>query len=125
MTRDCNLNCKYCFMLEKNKFKGELIDFDLLKKIIDRIATQRIINNMTNQLLQIVLHGGEALLLGNKKLYEILEYMTVKFNKHGIEFTLACQTNGTLLTDEMMKILSKFEVNLYDVKDHLVQALQS
>ena len=45
MTRDCNLNCKYCFMQNKEDFKGERIDFELFKKIINRITEQRIINN--------------------------------------------------------------------------------
>jgi len=112
MTRDCNLNCKYCFMQNKHDFKGELIEFDLLKKIIERIIEQRIINNRTTFSLQLVLHGGEVLLLGKKRLYEILEYITLEFNKNKIAYSFACQTNATLLTDEIAKILHKFEVNI-------------
>lgn len=112
MTRDCNLNCKYCFMLNKGDHKGELIEFNMLKKIINIIVEQRLINNRENEALQLVLHGGEVLLLGKKRLYEILDYITDTFNNNNLLYSLACQTNATLLNDEIMKILNKFNVNV-------------
>lgn len=112
MTRDCNLNCKYCFMQNKGDFKGELIDFELFKKIIDRIADQRVINERQNVALELVFHGGELLLLGEKRLTEILEYTTTTFQQNDIKFDLACQTNATLLNDSMTKLLSKYKVGV-------------
>jgi len=112
LTRDCNLNCKYCFMQNKKKHKGEIIDFELFKKIINRIIDQRLINNIQNEQLTLVFHGGEALLLGEKKLYQILEYTTNMFNFYGINYRLGCQTNATLINDTIAKIFNKFEVHL-------------
>jgi len=112
MTRDCNLNCKYCFMQNKGEFKGEIIEFELLQKIILRIVEQRVINNLQNQPIQLVLHGGEVLLLGEKRLYDILEFITKTFVKNDIKYTLACQTNATLLDDKIAKVFSLFEVNV-------------
>ena len=112
MTRDCNLNCKYCFMQNKEDFKGERIDFELFKKIINRITEQRIINNKQKDNLSLVFHGGEALILGKEKLYQIFEYTTNVFLANNITYSLALQTNATLIDDEMAKILSKFEINL-------------
>lgn len=112
MTRDCNLNCKYCFMQNKGDYPGELIDFNLFRKIIDRIIEQRIINGRGNSNLELVLHGGEVLLLGKKRLYEILNYATSAFTVNNVKFSLSCQTNATLLTEEIARILSEFNVNV-------------
>jgi radical SAM protein with 4Fe4S-binding SPASM domain len=99
-------------MQNKGDFPGELIEFDLLKKIVDRIVTQRLINGRQNWVLNFVLHGGEVLLLGKKRLYEILEYITTTFKANGIAYSLGSQTNATLLTEEIAMILSKFEVSV-------------
>lgn len=112
MTRDCNLNCKYCFMQNKGDYLGELIDFELFKKIINRIGEQRIVNGRTNIPLQLVFHGGEVLLLGKKRLYEMLMYVTTYFHKNNILYNLGCQTNATLLDEEIATILGKFEVSV-------------
>jgi len=111
MTRDCNLNCKYCFMLEKEKYKDEIIDFELFKKIVLKIIQQRKTNNRNNQ-LHFILHGGELLLLGYKKLNEILEFITIKFKENNINYSLGCQTNATLLTEEIAQLFNKFNVNV-------------
>ena len=112
MTRDCNLNCKYCFMQNKGDFKGELIDFDLFKKIIDRIAEQRYINNLEERQLHLVLHGGEVLLLGVERLKNMLEYISSTFNNKNICYDIACQTNATLLDDNICQLFNKFNVNI-------------
>lgn len=112
MTRDCNLNCKYCFMLEKDHYKDERIDFELYKKIIDRIVEQRLLNRNLDEELTLVFHGGEALMIGKEKLYKIAEYATNQFRKHGIKYNLGMQTNATLLDEDFAKILNKFEISV-------------
>ena len=112
MTRDCNLNCKYCFMQNKGEHKGELIDFELYKKIINQIAEQRYINGRDKIPLQLVFHGGEVLLLGKKRFYEMLTYTVALFQTRGIQYALGCQTNATLLDDDFAAMLTKFEVSV-------------
>lgn len=111
-TRDCNLDCKYCFMKEKNLYKGEIIDFELFKKIVQRIIKQRLENNLQDQRLSISLHGGEFLLVGKERLYKMLEYMKTEFHKNNINHDLGCQTNATLIDDEFAKIFQKFDVRI-------------
>ena len=112
VTRDCNLSCKYCFMKEKHKHKGEIIDLELFKKIIQRIIKQRIVNHREKMNLSFVLHGGEALIIGAENLYKMLEYMKTEFMRNGIQHSIACQTNATLLDDDIIKTFQKFEVTL-------------
>ena len=112
LTRDCNLNCKYCFMKEKEDYKGEVIDFELFKKIVQRIIHQRTVNGRQKIPLSISLHGGEFLMVGKERLYLMLEYMKYHFFINGIQHDIGCQTNATLLDDDIIKIFQKFEVRI-------------
>lgn len=111
-TRDCNLNCKYCFMKNKKDFKGEIIDFDLYKKIIDRIAEQQILNYVPGRKLHLVFHGGEVLMLGAERLYKMLEYASSVFTGSNLPHSFACQTNATLLNNDIAKTFQKFDVRV-------------
>ena len=73
LTRDCNLNCKYCLMHEKYKHKNEIIDFTLFQKIINRIAEQRLLNDLADQTLNLVFHGGEHTLAGTNHSIKFLD----------------------------------------------------
>lgn len=112
MTRDCNLNCKYCFMLEKDKYKGERIDYELFKKIIDKIVKQRVINGLTKHELTIVFHGGEPTLIGKEKFRKFLEYIKTEFEKNNVKYSLGMQTNATLLDDEFAQILHEYNMSV-------------
>lgn len=112
MTRDCNLRCEYCLMKEKDLHRGEIIDFDLFKKIVDRIIEQRIINHRADILLDFNFHGGEFTLLGKKRFYQYLEYAYTQFSNHGVHVNFGMQTNGTLLDDEFLNIIKKFGCNV-------------
>lgn len=112
MTKSCNLNCKYCFMLDKGKpIKENLISQELVEKIINQIAAQRIINGRLGS-LQLVLHGGEVLLLGPDRFYKILDYSKKTFDRYNIPYSFSIQTNATLLNEEFAKILHEFDVHV-------------
>lgn len=112
LTRDCNLRCKYCYQLEKDKYKGEIIDFSLYKKIINRIADQRIQNNRNNIPLQFNFHGGECTLVGYNNFQKYLEYLTQVFLEKKIRFRLGIQTNGSLLSQELLDLFHRYNVNI-------------
>lgn len=112
LTRDCNLNCKYCFMTNKSDYKGEIISDEVFKGIIDKIIEQRIIQRKQHDPVTIVFHGGEALLVGHKRLYQFAEYITDRMNRNECKFNLGMQTNAVLLDDEFAKILNKFEIHV-------------
>jgi len=112
MTKDCNLNCSYCFMKDKEEDKGKLISFELYRKITDRIAEQRVVSGKENEELSFILHGGEVLLLGEKELYKRLDYAKNVFDKNNLNYNFGCQSNITLLTDDIAKVLQKFDVKI-------------
>lgn len=112
LTRGCNLNCKYCLMQEKDKHRGEIIDFELFKKIINRIAEQRLLNGKAHEELHINFHGGECTLAGKYNFIRFLDYLTKTYNELNLNYRLGMQTNGLLLDEEFLKILRHYNVSV-------------
>lgn len=113
MTKACNLNCKYCFMLDRPPNVPEnYIDQEMFERIIDQIIAQRVIQGLEGYTLTLVLHGGEVLILGKERLRQILEYASTQFKKYGITYNLGTQTNGILLDEEMIELLVQYGVSV-------------
>ncbi len=90
ITRDCNLNCIFCFnncSPGKGMYMSEPID--LLKKLLRE--------NVTN----IEITGGEPLL--HKNINEILEFSLQNFE------SVALLTNGVLLNKEILDIVEAYK----------------
>lgn len=112
LTRDCNLNCKYCFMTNKHEFKGEILPIELFKKMVDELIKIRITHHETSSRLSLIFHGGEALMVGKDKFEEYCKYITDEFAKHNLHLNLGIQTNATLLDDEYAALLKKYDVHV-------------
>lgn len=88
----CNLNCKYCYYLDKAKLYAEqyVMPLDVLEKTIKDYIS---IND--NENIVFDWHGGEPLLLGLDYFKKIVEIQhKYSCNKHIFN---TIQTNGTLL----------------------------
>lgn len=93
ITNNCNYNCIYCF----GKFNSkEKLTIDEQKKIIDSIDQYFKNNHIVNGRINFA--GGEPLL--SRDLNELIEYTCSK----GIKVSII--TNGSLLTDEIIKLWS-------------------
>lgn len=112
LTRDCNLKCKYCYVLDKDLYKHEKIDFTLYKHLIDRIADQRIINGKKDQILNLNFHGGEVTMVGKKHFKRCAEYAAKVFSSRGVAFHLGMQTNGSLLDEEFLEIIKFYGLTI-------------
>lgn len=93
----CNLNCAYCFYLEKAQLfpKGE--DFRMSDAVLSAFIQQYD--------GEFVWQGGEPTLLGLDFFRRVLELQN-KFKKEK-PFRNCLQTNGTLLNDEWCEFLKK------------------
>lgn len=111
VTRDCNLRCKYCYVKNKDNFKGEIVSFETFKDIINRVINDRKDMPKKNE-LNFVFHGGEPLLLGADKLKLYLGYASRKFLDNNIPCRFAMQTNLTLLSEDILMVLHEYNVNL-------------
>lgn len=103
----CNLNCNYCYFVEKNKittpFPLENLD-NILKEFFAKTTCD----------VTLVFHGGEPLMASADWIDNACE-IAKKYafvNEHEVCFHL--QTNGTLLTDKHIEVLKKhkFTVNV-------------
>lgn len=100
----CNLDCKYCFYLEKeNLYPGNsrwTMSEEVLETYIrDYIETQSI------PVISFAWQGGEPTLLGVDYFRKVLELEKKYANGKGIEN--AFQTNGVLLDDEWCEFLAE------------------
>lgn len=96
----CNLNCKYCYYLEKaNLYRDEdkagrfTMSDDLLEKFIESY-----IESQTSPNVLFCWHGGETLMRPLSFYKRVVELQKRYSRGRHIDNTL--QTNGTLLTDE-------------------------
>ena len=102
----CNLDCSYCFYLDKEAlFKEEdsrRMPFDVLETYIeDYIASQ------PNDSVSFAWQGGEPTLLGVDYFRKVVELQ--KKHAKGKRIENAFQTNGTLLNDEWCAFFRKHD----------------
>ncbi len=93
----CNLDCKYCFYLEKEKLFPSNENFKMSDEVLDAYIRQYIDQQNASE-INFAWQGGEPTLLGVPFFRKVVELQ----NKyaHGKQISNAIQTNGTLLDDE-------------------------
>ena len=100
----CNLNCEYCFYLEKLSLfpKGEnyVMSDEVLQAYINKYITLQ-----PTPVVGFVWQGGEPTLLGLDFYKRVVE-LQLPFAKQK-EITNSLQTNGTLLDDEWCEFLKE------------------
>ena len=93
----CNLRCKYCYYLEKDKLykqcKNHVISDEMLEKFI-----KEYIEAQTTPQVLFTWHGGETLMRPISFYKRALELQRIY--GRGRQIDNCIQTNGTLLTDE-------------------------
>jgi uncharacterized protein len=100
----CNLNCEYCFYLEKQALFGA----DEKYRMSDKVLSTFITNYITSQptpVVEFVWQGGEPTLLGIDFFKRVIELQKPFAATKTVMNSL--QTNGTLLTDEWCQFLKK------------------
>ncbi len=100
----CNLNCEYCFYLEKQALFGAGEKY----RMSDEVLSAYITNYITSQptpMVEFVWQGGEPTLLGLDFFKRVIELQQPFRGQKTISNAL--QTNGTLLNDEWCKFLAK------------------
>ena len=106
----CNINCKYCYvynMGDDNWSRMEkLMASETMEAICDSLAE---LSKNQKRYFSVVLHGGEPFLLGTLKLEYLLKKLRNCLSNH---YPISIQTNGILITDEILDICSKYQVSV-------------
>lgn len=110
VTQDCQLSCKYCYLVKKNK--NEEMSFDVAKSAIDYLLTNRFLRS--DKMIVFDFIGGEPL-LRIRLIDEIMDYAILRMNKlyNNFQYVIRIVTNGLLYGNEtVQKFIWKYKENL-------------
>ena len=93
----CNLRCKYCYYLEKDKLYKQCKNHVISDELFEKFIKEYIEAQTTPQVL-FTWHGGETLMRPISFYKRALELQRIY--GRGRQIDNCIQTNGTLLTDE-------------------------
>jgi uncharacterized protein len=100
----CNLNCEYCFYLEKQALFGASEKYRMTDEVLSRFIANYI-NSQPTPVVEFVWQGGEPTLLGID-FFKKVTALQRPFARHKAIMN-SLQTNGILLTDEWCDFLKK------------------
>lgn len=97
----CNLDCKYCFFLEKEAlYPGS--SFRMGDDVLEHYVRQVIESHQAPE-ITIAWQGGEPTLMGLEFFRRVMEVVR-RHQRPGTSITHTVQTNGTQLTDEWCEL---------------------
>ncbi len=99
----CNLDCKYCFYLEKEKLFPSNENFRMTDETLEAYIRQYIEQQHVPE-ISFAWQGGEPTLMGVNFFRKVVELQ--KKHANGKVISNALQTNGTLLDDEWCEFLA-------------------
>lgn len=100
----CNLNCGYCFYLEKKRLVPRGPSWVMSREVLEQFVRQTIEGHRA-PVVQFAWQGGEPTLLGVEFFRRVIELQAKYANGKRIEN--AIQTNGTLLDDRFCEFLAE------------------
>lgn len=105
----CNINCTYCYMynLADSTWKAQpkFMSIETFERMLHRIRDH--IRTHSLPRIDFILHGGEPLLVGARKLDLYFSSFWRILSDTGIKPVLGLQTNGLLLDDSIGEVLAK------------------
>lgn len=99
----CNLNCAYCYYLEKSKLYSNLRQMRMSEELLENF-TKQFIEAHQVPVVSFTWQGGEPTLMGLDFFRKAIEYQ--KKYAGGKQIENAFQTNGTRLNDDWCKFFS-------------------
>jgi uncharacterized protein len=99
----CNLDCKYCFYLEKEKLYGKKSDWAMSEDVLESYIRQ-FIEAQNTPVISFAWQGGEPTILGVEYFRRVVELQKKYANGKKVEN--AFQTNGVLLDDPWGEFLA-------------------
>ena len=106
----CNINCTYCYVYNQGDTSWQRLPKHMSPMTIDAVVRQlRDLYKQQKAGFAVVLHGGEPLLMPPALLALLLEELA---NGLPPQCSISIQTNGTLISDELLTLCLKTNVTL-------------
>ncbi|WP_165585145.1 cyclophane-forming radical SAM/SPASM peptide maturase YhhB [Chryseobacterium soli] len=106
----CNINCSYCYVYNMGDSNWTTMEKQMTEPTMLAIAKSLTeLADFQDQRFSIVLHGGEPLLIGAKKLDFFLSLLR---NSLGVDYPISIQTNGILISSQILDICSKNKTSI-------------
>ena len=106
----CNLNCSYCYVYHMGddawRNQPKRMSTETGAQIAEQLGA---VYRAQQTPFSVVLHGGEPLLLGRKRLSELLAALRAELPS---PCGLHIQTNGLLLSEEIIDVLVAYDVGI-------------
>lgn len=106
VSNNCNLKCKYCFIENNIKNNNEIknMNYNVIDNFLEKyslyLKSQKIVS------ANIIFYGGEPLIN-----WDIVKYCVEK-GRNLFPFNFSIITNGTLLNDEKLDLIKKYNVGI-------------
>lgn len=96
----CNIDCKYCYYLEKEKFYPAEKKFRMTPPVLEKYVRSTIEASVRAGMSEVTFawQGGEPTILGVPYFEQIIALQR-RYRPEGVQISNAIQTNGTMLDD--------------------------
>ncbi|CAI7976059.1 Radical SAM domain protein [Frankia sp. Hr75.2] len=109
----CNLSCTYCYVYHQADQNWRTQPVTMSPAVVEATAHRLSAHARRHELprMQIILHGGEPLLVGHDYLRDIAERVLATVGTDtAVEFVL--QTNGTLIDEVFLELCREFRIQV-------------
>ena len=100
----CNMRCRYCFYADEMKNRETSVYPHMTPELLD-IMVRRVIRS-ADSAVNFLFQGGEPTLIGLPFFRQLVQ-LERKYNTRGLRISNAVQTNGYMLSDEMIEFFAK------------------
>ena len=113
ITERCNINCTYCYMFNRGNNDYEQHPVYISDETI--AATSQFLAHGAQfygtKEVRIIFHGGEPMMFKKARFTAMCELFIREITPHA-KLVFAMQTNGMLVTDEWIAILSQYKIGV-------------
>ncbi|MDT4292352.1 cyclophane-forming radical SAM/SPASM peptide maturase YhhB [Methylomonas sp. MO1] len=106
----CNINCSYCYVYNMGDDSWANMPNFISQETVEAITKElEALKTTQKRPFAIVLHGGEPLLLGVRRLELLLHSLrkTIPDN-----YCISIQTNGMLISDKILDLCSRYKTSI-------------
>ncbi|MEI7591065.1 MAG: cyclophane-forming radical SAM/SPASM peptide maturase YhhB [Deltaproteobacteria bacterium] len=106
----CNINCGYCYVYNMGDDSWENMPNFISQETIESITNELAdLKTAQRRSFAVVLHGGEPLLLGVRRLELLLHSLRTAIPDN---YCISIQTNGMLISDKVLDLCSRYKTSI-------------